>query len=286
MRASLALVGLLAVLACKSSKPEPRSQALEFRLRGKAVQTLTLNQLTARLRPQRVQVYEPYELSEATFVAFEFAAVLDQAFGPIWRNQEDILFTCLDGYRPVVPVRRVLEHRAWLAFDRAGDMGFSILKPESGTRRRVNLAPFYLIWDNLEDPRIRAEQDYGWPYQLTSIDLIEFRVGFARMAPPADAGESVQRGFEAFRIHCMQCHAINGQGGHVGPELNYPANPTEYMRSEWLHKWIDDPSNVRLAPRMPPLNPQLPHREAAIQDIVAYLTAVAPHKLNPSGAAP
>jgi cytochrome c1 len=53
------------------------------------------------------------------------------------------------------------------------------------------------------------------------------------------------------------------------------------MKEEWLRKWIDDPTSIRFAPRMPPLNPQLPDRERIIDEIVMYLRAMAPHKIEP-----
>ena len=38
---------------------------------------------------------------------------------------------------------------------------------------------------------------------------------------------------------------------------------------------------MRTAPTMPPLNPMLPDRSRVIDDIVAYLEAIASHKIEP-----
>ena len=97
------------------------------------------------------------------------------------------------------------------------------------------------------------------------------------MLPSSDATGQAWEGFEAFVIHCSRCHAINGHGGSIGPELNYPANPTEYLKAGRLRHWTDDPTSIRLDP----LNPTLPDREGVIDAIVAYLETIASHKMDP-----
>jgi hypothetical protein len=257
-------------------------RSLAFFDESRRVTSLTVEDLSRRVEPVRVEVIEPYERAKVAFTAFPLEAVLDEAYGPSWRTREAILFTCRDGYEPAIPVRRVLDHRAFLAIARLGDVGFTILKDEEGTKKRIELGPFYVIWENVDNARVRNEGDYGWPYQVVQIDLVTFRSRFHEMAPPSNAGLEVLAGFDAFIAHCSKCHAINGRGGSVGPELNYPANPTEYMKGEWLRKWIDNPTSMRLRPRMPPLNPDLPDRTRIIDEIVAYLGAMASHKREPS----
>ncbi|MDH3652770.1 MAG: cytochrome c [Myxococcales bacterium] len=260
---------------------DPGAGSIDFLIESKPVKLLTADELMKNLKPLRLEVFEPYERANAVFTAVPLERVLDEAYGPSWRTKEAILFGCRDGYEPTIPVRRILEHQAFLAIDRPGDVGFTILKDEEGTRRRIDLRPFYVIWENLDNARVRTEGDYGWPYQVIRIDLVSFRSRFQEMAPPAHSSSQVQAGFDAFVAHCSKCHAINGRGGAIGPELNYPANPTEYLKEEWLRKWIDDPTLMRIAPRMPPLNPDLPDRTRIIDEIVAYLGAMASHKIEP-----
>jgi mono/diheme cytochrome c family protein len=282
----------LALVACSLSAcsrgdrgPPPAEQlsgrSLAFLVEAQPVKSMSDEELKQRIEVRRLEVFEPYERAEVTFEALPLESVLDEAYGPSWRTREAILFRCRDGYEPTIPVRRVLVHRAFLAIDRAGDVGFTILKEEEGTTKRIELGPFYVIWENMENARVRSEGDYGWPYQVVQIDLVSFRSRFREMAPPPEAAADVVAGFDAFVAHCSKCHTINGHGGAIGPELNYPANPTEYMNPEWLRKWIDDPTSMRRAPRMPPLNPELPDRARIIDEIVAYLEAMASHKVKP-----
>lgn len=249
-------------------------ESIAFARRGRPVTAMGPAQMQVKTGALSVRVFEPYEKDEAEFLAFPLAEVLDAVYSPSWRTEDEILFTCLDGYRPSVPVARVLAHSAWLAFSRHDTGSFTILKPESGQKKRVDLGPFYLVWENLHDAVIRQEGDYGWPYQLVGIDLVSTGEQFRAMAPPADASAQVTLGFQAFRIHCSRCHRLNGEGGEIGPELNPASGKTRYYDRGWLGAWIRDPDSMRPGTRMPPLNAVLPDREASVQAIIAYLYAM------------
>ena len=268
------LILILAGPAAAGAESKPAR--LSFARDGKPVATRDLDWVRSLSpqTPQTIRVFEPYEEREVRFEAVRFEAALDAVYGPEWRSREELLFTCSDGYQPTVPVRRVLEHGAWLAFDRADEQGFSISKLESGKRQRIALGPFYLVWENLEDTRIRLEGDYGWPYQLVGVDLIDARDRFPKMVPPRDASARELAGFEAFRVHCSKCHPLNGEGGAIGPELNGAVSPLEARRTAWLRQWIDDPSQMNPTSRMPRLNPALPDRDETIDAILAYLSVM------------
>jgi len=268
------LVCALPILAVSALAVASEPPSLRFARHGEPVANATLANLRVQLPTRRIRVHEPYETGEAAFDALSFAAVLDIIYTTSWRDEEELLFSCSDGYQPTVPVQRVLQHRAWLAFDRVGETGFSILKLESGQRKRIELGPFYLIWENLDDAQMRQEGDYGWPYQLVGVDLIRTADRFARMLPPAGAGEAVRDGFAAFRVHCSRCHTINGEGGRIGPELNGPTSSVELRDAAWLRRWLDDPSQIVPESRMPRLNPALPNRERTVSAILAYLEAM------------
>ncbi|MCB9703766.1 MAG: cytochrome c [Myxococcales bacterium] len=287
-RPSLRALALAALAALAAGCDPPGAEvapapacALSFQRRGVEVARLSCADLEAKVAAQRVRVHDPYEDRELVFDGLPLAALLDAVYGPEWRAEGELNFTCRDEYRPSVAVGRFLEHQAFLALRRADAPAFSIDKPESGALRAVDLTPAYVVWENLEDAEIRSQGDYGWPYQVVAIDLGDFSERFPRMTPPADAAADVMRGFQAFRVHCMPCHAINGDGGQLGPELNFPVSVTEYFAEPWLHRWIDDPASVRRSPRMP--RPALPEgeRAAIIDDITAYLRAMARRKQAP-----
>jgi cytochrome c2 len=248
--------------------------ALRFARHGDEVATRSLAALRDAAEPATLTVFEPYEGREVTFRALPFRAVLDAVYGPGWRDEEELLFTCRDGYQPSVPVRRVLDHRAWLAFERS-DAPIEIDKLESGRRQQVSLGPYYLIWENLDDATLRAEGDYGWPYQLVGVELVRARDRFPKLTPAADAPALVQEGFTAFRRFCSRCHALNGEGGAIGPELNAAGSAVGLRDPAWLRQWIDDPSQFVPNARMPALDRDLPDRARTLDAILAYLRAMA-----------
>lgn len=268
------VAALLAPGTAASDENIGAARSLAFLRHGTPTATRALASLRESHAPVTVRVIEPYESREVPFRAIPLRDVLDAVYSRSWRAEEELLFTCRDGYQPGVPVERLLAHDAFLAFERVDQPAFEILKHESGERRRVELGPFYLIWANLESEPLRAEGDYGWPYQLVAIDLIRTRDRFPNMTPPAGALAPVERGFRAFRMHCSRCHKINGDGGSIGQELVSPASPLDYRDPAWLHRWIDDPSRIVPTSRMPRLNPQLPERERTIDDVLAYLGAM------------
>ena len=259
-------------LALPARADEP---ALAFRRHGEPVASRDLAALQELAPEQTVRVFESYEQREVAFRALRLDTVLDALYGTGWRSEEELLFTCRDGYQPSVPVARVLAHRAWLAFARTDAPAFEIRKLESGRHQQVSLAPFYLVWENLSDAQVRAEGDYGWPYQLVGVELIRARDRFPKLVPPADASPAAQRGFREFRIHCSRCHPLNGEGGAIGPELNAAGSPAGRRDPAWLRRWIDAPSRIAPTARMEPLNPDLPDRGAVLDAIVAYLQAMA-----------
>lgn len=254
---------------------EPPRDLPLFSRQGKPVVSPSLEALAATLRPQIVTVMDPYEKKEAEFIALDLAAVFDAVYTPSWRQEEEIVFTCLDGYQPVIPVERLKAHSAFLAFARNDQAGFTILKRESGEQKTIELAPYYVVWENLDDAKIRMEADYGWPYQLKGVDLARSEDRFRAMTPSPEASPQVQAGFAAFRVHCLHCHKINGVGGMIGPELNAGVRPALSREAVWLKQWIAAPDQIRPNTRMPALNPGLPDREQTMDALIAYLQYMA-----------
>ncbi|PWC55140.1 cytochrome c [Azospirillum sp. TSO22-1] len=144
----------------------------------------------------------------------------------------------------------------------------------------MSAGPFYVVWLKPEASGISAEQ---WPYQLArllSADSPLARWPALGVAETLPADDPARAGQALFLANCLPCHTLNGGGGaNVGPDLNRPMNPTEYLKPDALKRLIRDPASVRSWPeqRMPAF------AEAALSDadldrLVAYLGHMAGRK--------
>lgn len=257
-----------------------RSEELVFKDRGKVVKSLSLEWIEKLIPSKTVMVFDPHESENREYAGFPINALFTEAYGEKWRKTEEILFTCSDGYQPSIPSDRFKKYPAYLVYGRADKKEFTLIN-KLQNNELVRLGPFYLVWDNLSHPELRAEGGEGWPYEITTIDLINFSDRFPNMSPPKDSSPVVKNGFLAFRKHCMTCHTINGEGGRKSVELNYPVSVTEYFKESWLIRWIDKPKSIRYNTTMPALDLYLKDRETTIKNIIAYLRAMKDNKRKP-----
>ena len=145
----------------------------------------------------------------------------------------------------------------------------------------VPLGPLYLVWNNIGSKALLEAGASDMPYQIKTIEL-KMKEAFPNMIPPSGSSEQVQRGFEHFRRHCAACHTINGDGGGKAPELNYPESIVEYIKPEYLKRWILAPQTIRYNTMMPGLGEEISNREQVAAEIIAYLKAMSGAKRAPS----
>jgi sulfur oxidation c-type cytochrome SoxX len=94
------------------------------------------------------------------------------------------------------------------------------------------------------------------------------RPGGTQALDPVDFSKSdAEKGGELFRrSRCVTCHAIEGRGGTLGPELTHVGAKTS---REWLYSWIRDPH--RFQPRT--LMPRFRFTEGEARDLATYLSS-------------
>lgn len=269
----------LLIIACALAVPST-AQDITFKSRGKIVRTLSVTELTKLVSPHEITIWEPHEKKETAFEAFPADELLTKIYGNDWKESEEALFTCSDGFQPSLPMAEFSKHQGYLAFARKGESDFSVVNPDS--HEKVPMGPLYLIWENIKDASIRNQGTIpGWPYEVTTIDLIQFADRFPLMSPPKGSSAAVQHGFLEFRKRCLSCHTVNGDGGGKGVELNYPANPTEYWKADWLTKWITEPKSVRYNTEMHAFDQDSAAWQKDRDDVIAYLSAMAQNKRRP-----
>lgn len=212
-----------------------------------------------------------------TFRAVPVAALLD-GMAP----DDSVRFTAADGFVATLPATALLARDgstvAYLAVEPADAPWPPLKAGEAGSA-----GPFYLVWKQPEKATTAPAQ---WPYRVVRIDVVaSLAKRFPMIVPSAKipATQPIRVGFAAFQKYCMVCHTLNGGGdATLGPDLNIPYNPTEYLRPEALRRLIRDPQALRRWPRsgMPAFDSNaLPDRELA--SLLAYLRHMADRKVAP-----
>jgi mono/diheme cytochrome c family protein len=114
---------------------------------------------------------------------------------------------------------------------------------------------------------------------LVATALLLSVVGTARAQPAADASQNAVAGSRVFDAKgCVKCHAINGVGGKIGPDLARAARPRSFFdlaTAMWNHL-------PRMGERMKQLGidrPKLDDKET--RDLVAFLYTL--HYFDPAG---
>jgi len=227
-----------------------------------------------------VTVDNPTDLKGHTYEGISLPVLLEQVFGNTWETFDLVKFITLDGYQPVIPTNKIIAGSCVISTGEKGYSGFSKLQRKNG--ESVDPGPLYLVWENIKDKGAKEDSWLSWPWQITGIELTSFFREYPRSAPPTLSGESANEGFLAFRQHCIKCHTINGDGGHVGPELNYPVSVTEYWKEEWLIRFIEDPQSIRANSKMIPFYRDVKNRQGVISSIIAYLKAMKNKKIADS----
>lgn len=257
--------------------------AIEFKNHGKVVKTMPVHALGDITAAVSLRVFEAHEKKQRTYQAYPARPLFDKIFGKEWRKAEEIVFTSMDGYQPSIPVAKFLAHDAYFAFAYADGTPFTLTNTLQNNEV-VQLGPLYLVWDNLQSTALLADGASAMPYQVQAIELTTFASRFSHLLPPATASAAAQRGFLHFRKYCLSCHTINGEGGGKAPELNYPASVVEYIKPEYLPRWIENPASIRHNTVMPALAEGLPDRAQVTAEIIVYLKAMSTAKRMPKKA--
>jgi mono/diheme cytochrome c family protein len=142
----------------------------------------------------------------------------------------------------------------------------------------TSAGPFYLVWTNSRASAIGPEE---WPYRIASFRVLsDPKSLFPRIYPATDAALNIQNGFRSFQKNCFACHRMNGDGaGAIGPDLNLPMNPTEYLEAKALAALIRDPASVRNWPRRQMRGySEADISNAELADLVAYLRYMSARK--------
>lgn len=234
----LFVAATLLSLPVSSQSSESR---LVFKESGQKISSLTPSGLADVVRPTEIEIFNPLMNKNKRYLAVELKTLLDAVYGTKWYSPRysDIAFKALDSYEAVANLQRLREDGAYLAYedlDRANGwepIGHKLADP----------GPFFLVWANQHQTTANA---YPWPWQVAAIDLLRFEHRYPAVVPRGSKPGSPERlGFELFRSRCLRCHAMNRQGGKVGPDLNAPQSIVAYRSEKMIKSYIRQASKFR-----------------------------------------
>jgi mono/diheme cytochrome c family protein len=270
---------LMAVVLVAPAALAADNERVSFSVHGKPVAQLSFADMEKKVPATQITVWEPHEDKNVTYEGFDARKLFAAVYGDEWKEIDEVLFTCVDGYQPVLPRDRFDRHASILAFRRLDQAVFNI-QNRFQAEKDVPLGPFYLVWDNLKSKELRDQGANAWAYQIVGVDLVTFTDRFPKMSPPKNASDKAKNGFLAFRENCMSCHTLNGEGGGKAPELNYPTSVTEYFSDAWMRKWLLDPRSIRYNSTMPDFASH-PKPDVLVDEVLAYLKTMAKYKQKP-----
>lgn len=231
---------IIVLLVSATSWAEQDDPSLKFLVSGELVKEYKLSQLKDLLQTREINFTDLQYRKEKSYKGFSLHDILQLGFGDLWKSSDytDAAFAALDGYTAITNILKLRESGAYIVYQ---DLDYKNWEPVS--IREVNPGPFYLVWTGKDQ---NTASGYPWPWQLASIDLIMFDSQYTEVFPEGAAKDSsAYKGFEIFELRCIRCHAMNRQGGTVGPDLNAPQSIVSYRSENMIKEFIKHPSKYR-----------------------------------------
>ena len=248
------------------------SAELAFVRDGKPVRTLGRAELEAASPAEQWTALDPYYNKLKTYRALPLGPLLERAFGEpaAALAKHDYILRARDGYTVPLPGVKVFEKGAAIAIADVEVPAWEPIGPG-----RANPGPFYLVW---REPGQQSLDTHPRPWQLAAIEIAPFEATFPHTSPTGlGAATPAMRGFGIFREQCIACHAINREGGRVGPDLNVPQSIVEYRPEPQIRAYIRDPRAFRYSAM--PAHPAF--KEEDLDALVAYFKAMKDRKHDP-----
>lgn len=253
-----------------------RAQATEVRFlrEGAAVKTIDVAALARACGLQTIEVDDPSYGARKRYRACPLAAVLTIGLGtsPKALGRADVFIRAWDGYDKPTSAETLAAPGAWIAFGDADLSTDADLRFAPMGARRLDPGPLYLVWTG---PGARSAADRPWPWQIAEVEVEDFAKKYPHVAPtgvPRD--RPAWQGFELFRGECIACHAVNREGGTVGPDLNVPQSIVEYRPRAQIKAYIRDPRTFRYG-NMPAHHDLT---DADLDALIAYFEAMRDRK--------
>ncbi len=235
---------------------------------GDKVKTFTRSELLAHPAIQTISLVDEsgYPEQKMTYRAIPMGALLADL--PIPEGSE-LGYQALDGFSSGIRAGLVMNR------DPARSIAYLAVEPPdqpwpSFEGRSYGAGPFYLVWDKPELSGVGREE---WPFQIESFTVRPSTEALYPDLVPDRKNEALYRGYKSFVQNCFPCHTLDGHGvSKLGPDLNVPMNPTDYLQEGVLKQLVRDPRSVRAwaAMKMTGFDEkEIPDQE--LEELIGYL---------------
>ena len=257
----------IALVSLSCARKPTADVSLTFTKDGAVVRTLSLAELEKSIPPETVGGFDPYYKRPKRFRALPLRRVLEAGFlGDAALASREFVFRAKDGYAVYFRGALAVTDGGYVAFEDLDAPAWEPIGPQ-----RANPAPFYVVWSQTSQGDLEA---FPRPWQLVKIEMVRFDVAYPHTNPGLSAADPAMAGYDLFRDRCFKCHAINREGGRVGPDLNVPLNVLEYRPVEQVRAYVKNPLAFRYGSM--PAHPDL--TDAHLDALIAYLQAMKTRK--------
>jgi mono/diheme cytochrome c family protein len=268
---------LATALLCLALAAAASASDVRFVREGVEVKTVDVPALMRACPVTTVEIDDSNYGARKRYRACRLADVLAFGFGtpPATLGTADVFIRAWDGYDKPTSAARLAEDGGWLAFGDADLSDADTLRWAPLGARRIDPGPLYLVWAK---PSQHDTGAYPWPWQIAEFEVEDFLKKYPHVAPEdVERTSPAWQGFAIFRGECIACHAINREGGTVGPDLNVPQSIVEYRPVPQIKAYVRDPATFRYGNM--PAHPDL--SDADLDALVAYFRAMKDRKHDP-----
>ena len=251
----------LLLFALASAPVFAADPALTFRDGDRTVLSVTASDLRLRKGMRVIEIGDPFYGRTKRYRAVPVKDLLTAAYGPTWIENGigEFFFEALDGYRSHAKTQVLSEDGGMIAFEDEDASSW-----EEMPKEKVKPGPFYLVWTGPDQTPAKC---YPWPWQILDVKPAIIEDEYPKAVPRnVPQGSRAPAGWTIFKSRCISCHAISGQGGSVGPDLNEPRGITRYHDKDHLKEYIHRASAFRHT-KMPDFD-ELEPRD--LNDLMAY----------------
>ncbi len=274
---SVCLSIIVACLAPPEFSGGADAHAADSKARPNSLNLLQLQKKSSFRKLKRVKVQlkdDPAYRSKITLEGYPLESVLQLVPGYSTAKEDTVVvFVASDGFRATAPLRVLQNGKGVLATKISGHSEKKPWKPFLMGKEMITPGPFYLVWRGIS----YENKSYPWPWGVVEIEFASSE-GLYPQAYPRTKEKGVRQGFVTFSNHCISCHAINGAGGSLGPEFNYPKSITEYWSKEHFVGFAKNPASYRIGSRM---YPKSFLSDADFAAIWVYLSHMKGQKIKP-----